>query len=134
MRKIKKCCVCEGSVVNGRCTQCGMPFREEIDLYHLNENRRDHLEHMSAKDKQEYIKRQQMSYRQPVQQPVPGNADGRPMHSGTAGKGPAGTYAYDARPQKMPQQKQKNGGVVAIVVFVIMLIMILGPFFLDLFL
>lgn len=40
-----RCQVCEGPVVNGRCKLCGMPYRNDETLYHLNENRSDHYRH-----------------------------------------------------------------------------------------
>lgn len=45
----KKCQVCGGSVVNGRCKYCGMPYRNDMELYHLNEDRSEHYRHSSAK-------------------------------------------------------------------------------------
>ena len=33
----KRCQVCDGPVVNGRCKLCGMPYRNDETLYHLNE-------------------------------------------------------------------------------------------------
>ena len=33
----KRCQVCDGPVVNGRCKYCGMPYRNDLELYHLNE-------------------------------------------------------------------------------------------------
>mgnify|MGYP004475993453 FL=1 len=47
----KRCNVCDGPVVNGRCKYCGMPYRSDMELYHLNENRSDHYRHASAKAK-----------------------------------------------------------------------------------
>lgn len=56
---VRKCCVCEGSIVNGRCRDCGMPYRRDEELYHLNENRRDHYKHASkeAREKLEKLER-----------------------------------------------------------------------------
>lgn len=51
-----KCQVCGGPVVKGRCKLCGMPYRNDDVLYHLNENRRDHYSHASEKAKQEMRK------------------------------------------------------------------------------
>ena len=42
---VKKCQVCDGLVVNGRCKLCGMPYRKDEELYHLNERRSDHYRH-----------------------------------------------------------------------------------------
>lgn len=40
----KRCCVCGGAVWNGRCSECGMPFIDERNRYHLNEDRSYHEE------------------------------------------------------------------------------------------
>lgn len=45
----KRCQVCDGPIVNGRCKYCGMPYRNDMELYHLNENRSEHYRHASAK-------------------------------------------------------------------------------------
>ena len=45
----KRCQVCDGPVVNGRCKLCGMPYRNDETLYHLNENRSDHYRHATSK-------------------------------------------------------------------------------------
>lgn len=44
----QRCQVCDGPVVNGRCKLCGMPYRNDEILYHLNENRRDHYRHATS--------------------------------------------------------------------------------------
>lgn len=45
----KRCQVCDGPVVNGRCKLCGMPYRNDEVLYHLNESRTDHYRHATPK-------------------------------------------------------------------------------------
>ena len=45
----ERCQVCGGKVVNGRCSLCGMPYRNDEVLYHLNEPREVHYKHASAK-------------------------------------------------------------------------------------
>ena len=45
----KRCQVCDGPIVNGRCKYCGMPYRNDMELYHLNEDRSEHYRHSSAK-------------------------------------------------------------------------------------
>lgn len=52
-----KCPLCDGSVVNGRCRDCGMPYRNDEILYHLNEDRRTHEKHATEKAKEELLKR-----------------------------------------------------------------------------
>lgn len=44
-----RCPLCDGPVVNGRCKECGMPYRNDEILYHLNESRDDHYRHASDK-------------------------------------------------------------------------------------
>lgn len=46
-----RCQVCEGPIANGRCKLCGMPYRNDEVLYHLNERRDDHYRHATAKAK-----------------------------------------------------------------------------------
>ena len=45
----KRCQVCDGPIINGRCKYCGMPYRNDMELYHLNEDRSEHYRHASAK-------------------------------------------------------------------------------------
>lgn len=52
-----KCPLCDGSVVNGRCRDCGMPYRNDEILYHLNEDRRSHEKHATDKAREELLKR-----------------------------------------------------------------------------
>lgn len=52
-----KCPLCDGSVVNGRCRDCGMPYRNDEILYHLNEDRRSHDKHATDKAREELLKR-----------------------------------------------------------------------------
>lgn len=52
-----KCPLCDGSIVNGRCRDCGMPYRNDELLYHLNEDRRTHEKHATDKTKEELLKR-----------------------------------------------------------------------------
>lgn len=48
----KKCQICEDPIVNGRCKLCGMPYRNDEVLYHLNENRREHYKHAGQRAKE----------------------------------------------------------------------------------
>ncbi|MBQ1311878.1 MAG: hypothetical protein IIY55_08515 [Blautia sp.] len=52
MRGRRKCQICDGPIVNGRCKYCGMPYRSDEELYHLNENRREHYRHVSSSVRQ----------------------------------------------------------------------------------
>ena len=35
----KRCQVCDGPIVNGRCKYCGMPYRNDMELYQLQKLR-----------------------------------------------------------------------------------------------
>lgn len=48
-----KCSVCGGTVINGRCSECGMTFKDESSRYHLNESREDHYRHATREVKRE---------------------------------------------------------------------------------
>lgn len=48
---MNKCQVCDGPIVNGRCKYCGMPYRNDEVLYHLNESRSDHYRHATSEAK-----------------------------------------------------------------------------------
>ena len=105
MSVIKKCCVCDGTIVNGRCEKCGMPYQEKSNFYHLNEDRREHVKHMSAQDRQAY-EQKQMSYERPYP-PVSGG---------------------ESRPQQnKPQTGKKNNGWIGIVTMVVVLLFAVIP-------
>ena len=53
-----RCQLCDGPVAGGRCTLCGMPYRNDAVLYHLNENQSEHYRHASRKAREEMIRRQ----------------------------------------------------------------------------
>lgn len=72
--KGKRCQVCAGPVVNGRCKLCGMPYRNDEVLYHLNENKEKHYEHATLKA-QEIMRQRQIPL-----------GDQRKMQQGKAGQ------------------------------------------------
>ncbi len=53
MAILKQCQLCGGRIVNDRCEVCGMPYRNDEEMYHLNENRRDHYAHVSESTRQQ---------------------------------------------------------------------------------
>ena len=71
-----KCTLCSGNVVNGRCADCGMYFRDENQLYHLNESREAHLGHASREAKEELIR--MTGARQTQNRPQPGSQQAVP--------------------------------------------------------
>ena len=44
-----RCQLCDGPVVGGRCKSCGMPYKNDAVLYHVNEDRKTHDRHASEK-------------------------------------------------------------------------------------
>ncbi|MDO5136699.1 MAG: hypothetical protein Q4D55_11650 [Eubacteriales bacterium] len=44
-----RCPICDGPISQGRCKFCGMPYRKDELLYHLNENLDDHYRHATPK-------------------------------------------------------------------------------------
>lgn len=52
-----RCPLCDGHVLNGRCQNCGMPYKKDEFLYHLNENRQAHEKYVSEKVKKEIPER-----------------------------------------------------------------------------
>ena len=89
MSVLKKCCICDGPVVDGRCSWCGMPYRNDENRYHLNENLRDHINHMSEKERQAFFRKQQSLYTQPTQPtrqaPRPQNRNPQQSKTNTSG-------------------------------------------------
>lgn len=55
----KRCQVCDGPIVNGRCKYCGMPYRNDMELYHLNEDRSEHRlpVHTAPEKRQQKVRR-----------------------------------------------------------------------------
>ena len=86
-----RCPLCDGPVVNGRCKDCGMPYRNDEILYHLNESRSDHYQH--ASDRARKIMREQ-------QKP-----QGTPKKMNSAAKSAAGRAAVSR--QTMQEQQRK---------------------------
>ena len=78
-----RCQLCDGPVVGGRCKSCGMPYKNDAVLYHVNEDRKTHDRHASEKAREELRKRLAPSETvKKAQQPQPqrkttGNTAGR---------------------------------------------------------
>ena len=142
MSVLKKCCVCDGPVADGRCSWCGMPYQDEENRYHLNENLRDHLNHMSEKERQEFFRKQQSLYTQPGQQ-AQSRQQRRPQYAQAArnqqayrpssqpqGQRPAGMPPYPGMHSSGSQQPKTN--LAGIIILIFILICIFGPFLMDL--
>ena len=88
MSVVKRCCVCDEMIVDGRCVKCGMPYQGDRNFYHVNESMQDHVKHMSVKEKQDYVQTQKGYMKQPVVQPVrpkPGSMESEAVRKGRIG-------------------------------------------------
>lgn len=96
----KRCQVCDGPVVNGRCKLCGMPYRDDEIMYHLNENRRDHYRHSSARV-QRAMRRQEI----PLGDKTEPDRQQRKSHTSdrTVGKSMRSNMPAGAETRKTPQ-------------------------------
>lgn len=86
-----RCQVCDGPVVNGRCKLCGMPYRNDEVLYHLNESRSDHYKHATIKARQEMRMEQlPLPDRKSVIQPPAGRLSAQPQKNTASGRSSSG--------------------------------------------
>lgn len=97
---MSRCQLCDGPVAGGRCTLCGMPYRNDAVLYHLNENQRDHFRHASREAREEMILRQS-----PEKSMAAKQQKAQIKNKAVAGKNLLG---YDK--QKVRQKAQKEFG------------------------
>ena len=102
----RRCQVCDGPVVNGRCKLCGMPYRNDEELYHMNENRRDHYIHASQRVRREMEeqevplpdrnRRTSQNMKVPTSRPYPQMRQAQPRQASPRGgqkqSGSCGTY------------------------------------------
>lgn len=138
----KRCQVCDGAVVNGRCRLCGMPYRNDEILYHLNENRSDHYRHATERAKK-IMREQQIpsadrklsgqkraskpNTRVPQQRTGRVSAGGSQQRTGRVSTGGSQqrTERVSTRGSQQPQKKKtksKMSGVSVIITIVIILI------------
>lgn len=137
----KRCQVCDGPVVNGRCKYCGMPYRNDMELYHLNEDRSEHYRHASEKvrkvmaeseiplaDRNRTMKKTGKSVAVRTQKATSGTKTGRTQTSGikrNAGQSystqTARTYSTGQTLQEHKKKNRGTGKVFWIVVIVLML-------------
>lgn len=119
----KQCFLCDGPIVNGRCKWCGMPYRKDDELYHLNEDRREHMTHASEEAKK--ILRDRST---PLGDRAPGNA----KNSAGAGKRKAEGRAKAVVPNqprtgtgpgRQEKPKKKSGGLIWLILIIFVLVM-----------
>lgn len=101
-----KCPLCDGPVANGRCTRCGMPYRNDAILYHLNESRSDHYKHATPQARK--IMTGQQS-RQTVQ------TSKRVQGQNTTRKN---TQGYQNQKKAGSKPKKKGGKILAVIILI----------------
>lgn len=102
----EKCQVCGGKVVNGRCSLCGMPYRNDEALYHLNEPREVHYGHASARVREKMRGYAEMSGTGKTQQRSANGTAGMPGTVRTEKKGNTG----NRRETAATVQRSQNSG------------------------
>lgn len=118
----KRCQVCDGPIVNGRCKLCGMPYRNDEILYHLNENRRDHYSHATEKAR-EIMKQAEIPLSDKPQ--------------GTTRRAPAArpSYTYKRKPsasaKKETEKAKKTASWITILIIVVLVLLSIAPDLLE---
>lgn len=110
-----KCPLCDGSVVNGRCTFCGMPYRKDEILYHLNESRSDHYKHATPKAKKIMTEQQK------------GKSAGSVRNTAVTAQKSQQRPNSSAGTRTPVQKKQKKGSGVLWIVIILIILMSLVP-------
>ena len=126
-----RCQLCDGPVVGGRCKSCGMPYKNDAVLYHVNEDRKTHDRHASEKAREELQKRLAPSETvKKAQQPQPqrkttGNTAGNrtayraQKHKKTAKTGTVSASEKRNTLSSEPKKKKKHQGIFLILSFLI---------------
>ena len=110
-----KCPLCDGSVVNGRCTFCGIPYRKDEILYHLNESRSDHYKHATPKAKKIMTEQQK------------GKSAGSVRNTAVTAQKSQQRPNSSAGTRTPVQKKQKKGSGVLWIVIILIILMSLVP-------
>lgn len=130
-RRDMRCQLCDGPVVGGRCKNCGMPYKNDEILYHVNENRRTHDRHTSEKageepgkktDVSEPVKKAQQS--QPQNRTVRSNTGNQPVDRTKKQKKTAKVTTASVSEKKNtlysePKKKKKHQGIFLVLSFLI---------------
>lgn len=145
--KKKRCQICDGPISNGRCKLCGMPYRNDEILYHLNENRSDHYRHATenarrimremevplgdkekqkkAKEARSKIQEQQQKVRQEAVQRI--NTTKTPNTTETSKKKPAYKNRRISAYGKSEKNAKKTSSWISAIIIIIILLCTLGP-------
>ena len=114
----RKCQVCGDRIVDGKCVSCGMPYRNDDELYHLNENKAEHYAHATRSA------RQQMDQNEI---PLPDRRKAS-AYKGTSAR-PSSRTGYGASSSR--KEGKKKTSPVAIWLFIVILYIIVSWFLSD---
>lgn len=124
-----RCQVCDGPVVNGRCKLCGMPYRNDEILYHLNENRSDHYRHATIRAR-EAMRQEEIPLgdKKPRQTAAGKTVSGKPsVKAATKNTGSVYTSGKTTTTSgKYPAQKVKKKKKNSLISFIFLIIIILA--------
>lgn len=135
-----RCQICDGPIVNGRCKLCGMPYRNDEVLYHLNERRSDHYRHATPEARRELEESEIPLGDKAKKLWSVGMEVGKMMSTGktTSTKRPtppsreASTNTipnarHYTRPSMSPDKGQKKRNITAIIITIVIIICALLP-------
>ena len=125
-----KCPLCDGQVVNGRCTFCGMPYKKDEILYHLNEDRSEHYKHATPKARKIMAEQQKgipstgtRNTRTAVQERQKQIRQEAVKHMTTT----AGRTVTANKNNRQNQPDKKKGSVVLWIVIILIILVSLAP-------
>ena len=98
-----KCPLCDGPIINGRCRDCGMPYKSDEVLYHLNESSREHYRHATP-EAREKMRRNRIPL---GDEPKTHNAKAGTGRSGSAKGSAAGKGSGHAGGEALREHQEK---------------------------
>ena len=85
---MKKCCICGGPIHDGRCRDCGMPYRDESKMYRLNESRPREQKSDAA------VREERVRTEQKQERPAAGKKQSQQYQRGSAARSAAKSRTY----------------------------------------
>lgn len=129
-----RCQLCDGPVMGGRCKSCGMPYKNDAILYHVNEDRKTHDRHASEKAREELRKRlapsetvKKAQQTQPQSKTVRNSTGSQSAYRPQKQKNPAKVKASCVTEKRNPlssepKKKKKHQGIFMVLMLLIILL------------